>query len=125
MSATWPIITKTPQARAQAVLSDYDQVCGEFSWDEARALLDYLPDGCLNICHEAVDRHVDKGNGEVPALRWIGRDDDIQDFTYADLQRETAKFANVLKTSQIGVGDRVFSLYWGAFHSSTLLHWDA
>ena len=110
MSANWPIITKTPRARAQAVLGDYDQACREFSWDEARALLDYMPDGCLNICHQAVDRHVDKGNGEVTALRWIGRGDDIQDFTYADLQRETAKFANVLKANQIGAGDRVFSL---------------
>lgn len=110
MSATWPIIKKTPHTRAQAVLGDYDQLCRDFSWDEARALLDYLPDGCLNICHEAIDRHVGRGNGEVTALRWIGRGDNIQDFTYADLQRETSKFANVLKANQIGAGDRVFSL---------------
>ena len=110
MSVTWPTFTKTAETRAGTELGDYDQVYQAFSWDDARALLDYLPDGGLNICHEAVDRHVDNRNGEVTALRWIGRNDDIQEFTYADLKRETAKFANVLKASQIGRGDRVFSL---------------
>ena len=110
MSVTWPTFTKTAETRAGTELGDYDQVYQAFSWDDARALLDYLPDGGLNICHEAVDRHVDNGNGEVTALRWIGRNDDIQEFTYVDLKRETAKFANVLKASQIGRGDRVFSL---------------
>ena len=28
-----------------------------FSWDDARKLLDGLPDGGLNIAYEAVDRH--------------------------------------------------------------------
>ena len=54
-----------------------------FSWPQARAMLEGLPDGGLNIAHEAVDRHVRAGRGNRIAMRWIGRDDQIRDFTYA------------------------------------------
>ena len=40
--------------------------------------------GGLNIAHEAIDRHVLAGQGDKLALRWIGRDGRVQDFTYAD-----------------------------------------
>ena len=36
----------------------YNATCRTFGWDRARAQLDGLPDGALNIAHEAVDRHV-------------------------------------------------------------------
>lgn len=39
-------------------LLHYDRECAIFTWDNAPALLDGLPGGqCLNIAHEAVDRH--------------------------------------------------------------------
>ena len=60
------------------------------------ALLDGLPGGGLNIAYEAVDRHVAHGLGDKIALRWIGQDNNIRDFTYSDLQRQTNKFANAL-----------------------------
>ena len=81
-----------------------------FSWADARALLDGLPGGGLNIAYEAVDRHVLAGRGGKLALRCIGRDDRISDFTYAELGRETNRFANVLAAAGIGKGDSVFAL---------------
>ena len=81
-----------------------------FSWAQARALLDGLPGGGLNIAHEAVDRHVLAGRGDKLALRWIGRDDRIRDFSYAALRAQTNRFANVLAQRGVGKGDRVFSL---------------
>ena len=104
-----PII-KRPEEKAAANLRDYDAAVAAFSWDAARALLDGLPGGGLNIAHEAVDRHVLAGRGGRLALRWIGRDDRVRDFTYADLRAETARFANLLARNGIGKGDRVFSL---------------
>jgi acetyl-CoA synthetase len=103
-------IVKRPEEKAAANLRDYDAAVAAFSWDAARALLDGFPGGKLNIAHEAVDRHVLAGRGSRLALRWIGRDDRVRDFTYADLQAETGRFANLLARNGIGRGDRVFSL---------------
>ena len=73
-------------------------------------MLEGLPGGGLNIAHEAVDRHVKAGRGDKLALRWIGRDDKIRDFTYAALGAAVNRFANVLVQNGIGRGERVFSL---------------
>ena len=92
----WERIRKRPEDFAGANLQDYERCAGTFSWAQARALLDGLPGGGLNIAHEAVDRHVLAGRGDKLALRWIGRDDAVRDFTYAALRAETNRFANVL-----------------------------
>lgn len=106
----WERIRKRPEDRAGANLADYDTYARTFSWQQARALLDGLPDGGLNIAHEAVDRHVLAGRGDRLALRWIGRDDRVVDFSYAALGAAVNRFANVLASRGIGKGDRVFSL---------------
>jgi acetyl-CoA synthetase len=103
-------IRKRPEDYQAANLTDYDAYASDFSWDQARALLDGLPGGGLNIAYEAVDRHVHAGRGEKIALRWIGRNDEVRDFSYAALAGVTNRFANVLQSHGIGKGDRVFSL---------------
>ena len=50
---------------------------------------------CL-VAHEAIDRHVLAGRGDNLALRWIGRDERVRDFTYAGLGAALDRFANVL-----------------------------
>ena len=92
----WERIRKRPEERVGAGLPDYEEYVSAFSWTQARALLDGLPDGGLNIAHEAVDRHLLAGRGDKLALRWIGRDDRIRDFTYSALGAATNRFANVL-----------------------------
>jgi acetyl-CoA synthetase len=106
----WERIGKRPEDYSHANLTDYAGYAAKFSWTEARALLDGLPGGGLNIAHEALDRHVKAGKGDKLALRWIGRNDEIRDFSYAALCAETNRFANVLKSRGIGKGDRVFTL---------------
>ncbi len=106
----WRRIIKPPKARQDANLADYEESVRDFSWDKARALLDGLPGGGLNIAHEAVDRHIASGDGEKRALRWIGRDDRIQDFTFSALGAAINQFANVLARRGVAKGDRVFSL---------------
>ncbi len=103
-------IQKYPEDYADANLQNYEKYTKAFSWTEARALLDGLPQGGLNITHEAVDRHVLAGHGGKLALRWIGRDNRIQDFSYANLQAATNRFANVLAQRGVVKGQRVFSL---------------
>jgi len=103
-------IQKSAAAAKGANLKDYDAARRAFHWEDARAQLDGLPGGGLNIAYEAVDRHVAKGKGGRTALRWIARDLTTTDFTYADLAAETNRFANVLAGLGIGKGDRVYSL---------------
>jgi len=103
-------IRKRPEDYAGANLQDYDAFSRDFSWDQARALLEGLPNGGLNIAHEAVDRHVTAGKGDKLALRWIGRDEEIRDFSYAALAAHLNRFANVLTRHGIANGDRVYSL---------------
>ncbi|MGP6088786.1 acetate--CoA ligase [Antarctobacter jejuensis] len=104
------IIEKSPQERGQAVLGNPDAVRNTFSWDEAREKLDGTPGGGLNIAFEALDRHVLHGDGDKLALRWFGKSGEAREFTYADLTRATAQFANVLLEQGLSPGDRVYSL---------------
>jgi acetyl-CoA synthetase len=103
-------IQKRPEDYAGANLQDYAGYARTFSWAQARALLDGLPGGGLNIAHEALDRHVLAGRGDRLALRWIGRDDRIRDFSYAQLRAQASRFASMLAQHGVTKGQRVFSL---------------
>ena len=106
----WERIRKQPEERFGAGLPNYEEYVSAFSWTQARALLDGLPGGGLNIAHEAVDLHLRAGRGDKLALRWIGRDDRIRDYSYSALGAATNRFANVLARHGVTKGDRVFSL---------------
>ena len=73
MSAGWPAIKKQPRDAAAANLADYERVIAAFSWNDARALLDGLPGGGLNIAYEAVDRHAAGPLAETVALRFLSK----------------------------------------------------
>jgi acetyl-CoA synthetase len=106
----WQRIKKQPGEKTAANLQDYESFAAGFSWDSARALLTGLPGGGLNIAYEAVDRHVEVGRGDRLAIRWLGRDGDIREFTYSGLKAGTGRFANVLARHGVGKGARVFAL---------------
>jgi len=106
----WESIRKRPEDYIGANLANYIEFARTFSWADARALLDGLPGGGLNIAYEAIDRHAKVGRGNKLALRWIARDESIRDFTYAALGAQVNRFANTLVRHGIGKGDRVFSL---------------
>src|SRR5215218_5037652 len=63
--------------------------------------------GKLNVAYNCVDRHVEAGNGDRVAFHWRGEEGEELDVTYADLLRDTQKFANALKAEGIGKGDVV------------------
>jgi propionyl-CoA synthetase len=68
----------------------------------------WFPDGELNTCVNALDRHVDAGRGEQAALIY---DSPVtgtkRTYSYAELLDETARFAGVLSGLGVGKGDRV------------------
>jgi acetyl-CoA synthetase len=63
--------------------------------------------GKLNVCHNAVDRHVAAGRGERVAFHWEGEPGDTRTVTYADLLAEVERFANALEGLGVAKGDRV------------------
>ncbi len=67
----------------------------------------WFADGTLNAAYNAVDRHVEAGNGDRVALHFEGEGGDTRTVTYADLQREVSKAANAFTALGVGTGDRV------------------
>ncbi|MGW3032923.1 propionyl-CoA synthetase [Streptomyces sp. NPDC001178] len=68
----------------------------------------WFPDGRLNVCFNALDRHVEAGLGDQPALV---HDSPVtgtrRSYTYAQLRDEVAAFAGGLTRLGVGHGDRV------------------
>ena len=95
----------------QPNLSDYDREYSGFAWDRARLELSGLPaNGGLNIAYEAVDRHAHGPRRTHTAIRWLGRDAAVRDYTYADLRDLSNRFANLLRGLGVAEGDRVYTL---------------
>jgi acetyl-CoA synthetase len=110
MPSRYPVITKTRTAAVAPNFADYATLRESFTWARARAELDGLPGGALNMAYEAVDRHVAGGRGNHLAIRWLGKDGEVRDLTYRALAEETNRFANVLRALGVKKGERVFAL---------------
>jgi acetyl-CoA synthetase len=92
-------------------LLDYQRTCLEFSWQQVeRELTGSAAGSGLNIAYQAVDRHAEGPRALHLALRWLGKQGEVVDYTYADLRRLANRFANALRSLGVGKGDRVFVL---------------
>jgi propionyl-CoA synthetase len=68
----------------------------------------WFADGVLNTCFNALDRHVRDGRGGQAALIYDSPVTGVQrTFTYAGLLAEVARFAGLLRSLDVGRGDRV------------------
>ncbi|OLR89965.1 propionyl-CoA synthetase [Actinokineospora bangkokensis] len=68
----------------------------------------WFPDGVLNTCHNALDRHVAAGRGDQVALVYDSPVTGAKArFTYAELLDQVARFAGVLQGLGVVKGDRV------------------
>jgi propionyl-CoA synthetase len=68
----------------------------------------WFPDGALNTCHNAIDRHVAGGRAEQPALIHDSPvTSALRTFTYRELRDEIALFAGALQNEGVCRGDRV------------------
>lgn len=110
-STRWPVIVKSvTDFTVTPHLVDYDRICSEFTWDDERRALSGLPDGAVNIAHEAVDRHAKSELAGRDALRFVRADGDTHSLSYAQLAEDTDRFASLLRTLGVQHGERVFSL---------------
>jgi acetyl-CoA synthetase len=80
---------------------------GNWSYDPVS--IKWYEDGVLNLCHNAVDRHVAAGNGDRIAFIFEADDPakDARRVSYADLLTEVIRMANALKKLGVQKGDRV------------------
>jgi acetyl-CoA synthetase len=78
-------------------------------WSYDPVDIKWFADGQLNICYNALDRHVAAGRGDVTALIFEPDDPNgaVRRLTYAELLAETVRMANTLKTMGVKKGDRV------------------
>ena len=80
---------------------------GNWSYDPVS--IRWYEDGVLNLCHNAVDRHVTAGQGD--RIAFVFEPDDIAKdarlVSYAELQAEVIRMANVFKKLGVRKGDRV------------------
>ncbi|MDA8310658.1 MAG: propionyl-CoA synthetase [Actinomycetota bacterium] len=105
----------------QTSIQDPDRFWGEaakaISWyREPTVVLDassapffkWFPDGELNTCFNAVDRHVEDGRGSQAALVYDSPVTGTKaTYTYEQLRDRVARFAGVLRGLGVGHGDRV------------------
>ncbi|MEM9372220.1 MAG: acetate--CoA ligase [Planctomycetota bacterium] len=73
--------------------------------------------GQTNVCYNCVDRQVEDGFGDQAAIAWEGEPlengiPETRTLTYAELQAEVSKFANVLQAHGVTKGD-VVTIYMG------------
>ena len=108
----WKRIVKSEKDMGRVPnLGNYEKACADFSWTKARLELDGLRNGKgLNIAHEAVDRHATGPLSNHLAIRWLGKNGETRDYTFAELQHLSNRFANVLQGLEVTKGERVYVL---------------
>ncbi|ADN08605.1 acetate--CoA ligase [Sulfurimonas autotrophica] len=109
MQNNW-IVKKKSDFLVEPNLLDYEKVYNSFKWEDVAKEFDGLPSGGLNIAHEAIDRHADSDKADKVALLWLGEKGQKVSYTYMQMKKETAKFANVLKSLGIKKGERIYTL---------------
>ncbi len=90
-------------------LANYDQAYKDFSWEAAaKELVDFFPDGTLNMAYNCVDRHAEGVRKDKIALRYESADGEKTDYSFHDLKQLSNKFANILRSQGVTKGERVF-----------------
>src|SRR2546430_2600210 len=67
----------------------------------------WFPGGRLNFTDNCLDRHLDAGRGDKPAIVWEGDDGSTRTLTYNELAAEVGRLANALTALGVGGVDRV------------------
>lgn len=79
-----------------------------YDWESKKDSLKWFSDGTLNVAFNAIDVHVEQGNGNKTALIYEPEQGETQTFTFEQLSKLSNKYANFIKHNVINKGDRVF-----------------
>ncbi len=105
----YPTIQKPPVSEMpiKPNMADYEQMYKTFGWDTVAKELNLPRANGVNQATICIDGHPEHVM-QRKALLWKGADGSKEEYTFADLKRETSKFANVLQSLGVKKGDRVF-----------------
>ncbi len=105
--AAWQADPEAWWMRAAAAL-DWDRAPERAFDPTLGAFGQWFPGARLNVCRNALDRHVDAGRGAQPALVWDSpAAGERRTLTYAELRDATARLAGALAAAGVRAGDRV------------------
>src|SRR3546814_140163 len=78
-------------------------------WSFDPVSIKWCEDGVLNLCHNALDRHVAAGHGERTAIIFEpdAPNGETRHISYAALLADVIRFANTLRKMGVQRGDRV------------------
>ncbi len=77
-------------------------------FDENAPLYEWYLDGVMNTCFNAVDRHVEAGDGDrVAVVHDSAMTGQKRKITFAEMQEATARLGGALQAKGVGKGDRV------------------
>ncbi|MBW5444709.1 acetate--CoA ligase [Cohnella sp. CFH 77786] len=88
-------------------LGPYEEAVKSFRWEDVEAQFSWSRTGKVNMAYEAIDRHVAAGRGDKIALHYSDNQRE-ESYTYAEMAKQSNKFAGVLRRLGVGKGDRVF-----------------
>ena len=92
-------------------MADYTREFDSFRWEQVAHELSAMSDRKdLNLAYIAVDRHALGENKHKVALRWLGNNNQVKEFTYEQLKEQADRFANVLQELKLERGDVVCTL---------------
>ncbi|WP_182865089.1 acetate--CoA ligase [Stieleria mannarensis] len=83
----------------------FDQVC---KWESPHA--EWFVGGTTNASYNCLDRNIELGLGDRPAIIWEGEPGDTRTLTYSELKTEVCKCAAALRELGIQAGD-IVSIY--------------
>ncbi|SLN39153.1 Acetyl-coenzyme A synthetase [Roseovarius litorisediminis] len=87
---------------------DWDEKPTKALFDENAPMYEWFCDGKVNTCYNAVDRHVEAGNGARTAIIYDSPITDTKHkISYAELQTRVASLAGALRAKGVEKGDRV------------------
>jgi len=105
----WEKSIKNPQEfwaeKAKAI--DWFKTWDKVLDDSNRPFYKWFPGGLLNICYNALDRHLNTPKKNMLAYIWEGEDGEVRTSTFYQLYREVNKLAKIMKDLGLKKGDRV------------------
>ena len=109
---SWQTVIKTEREEGLGFnLKSYDETRKQFCWDDVRAefTISGVP-GHSNIALASVEAQLTRGLDGKTALRWLGKDEVVREFTYEDLSKKSNRFASALHGLGVASDDVVITL---------------
>src|SRR5690606_9652612 len=92
-------------AAARELLHWFEPFDTVMEWDEPH--VKWFAGGKTNLAYNCLDLQIERGHANKVAFFWEGEPGDKRAITYGQLLEEVSRFANVLRSKGVGLGDRV------------------